>query len=261
MCNHILSGYNYVSCVTYDVVKIAGDGVMVYPKAKFISLAKIGVLGLVVAIYFYLPGAQEFASEGISYLRYRNFEGLRQFILSYGIWAPLTSIALMTLQSMVPLVPGIIITITNAWIFGWQAGALYSWTGALLGAALDFGIARWYGRPVVERFISSKYLTLTDNFLRRHGVMAVFITRLIPIIPFKVISYGAGLSKLTVWKFIAATAIGQTPAIVLYSIFGQNLTDNPLLAAAITTVLVVIGLMVYYFRDTFDRYIMPPQDK
>ena len=234
---------------------------MICPKVKLISLAKIGVLGLIVAIYFYLPGVQQFTGEGISYLRAHNFEGLRQFILSYGIWAPVTSIALMSLQSMVPLVPGIIITITNAWIFGWQAGALYSWAGALLGAALDFGIARWYGRPVVEGFIGIKYLTLTDNFFKRHGIIAVLITRLIPIIPFKVISYGAGLTKLTAGKFIAATAIGQTPAIVLYSILGQNLSHNLASVAAITTVLVVAGLIVYYFRDTIDRYIIPPKNK
>lgn len=234
---------------------------MAYPKAKFISLSKIGVLLLVIATYFWLPGVQQFTSEGISYLRCRNFEGLRQFILSYGIWAPLTSIALMTLQSMVPLVPGIIITITNAWIFGWQSGALYSWTGALLGAGLDFGVARWYGRPVVERFINIKYLKLTDAFFKRHGIMAVFITRLIPIIPFKVISYGAGLTKLTLWKFAVATAIGQTPAIVLYSILGQNLSHNVKLATAITSALIAAGLIVYFFRDTIERYLIPHKDK
>ncbi|HWR44763.1 TVP38/TMEM64 family protein [Sporomusa sp.] len=234
---------------------------MTRPEPKCIVFAKISVLGLVIAAYFWLPGVQQFATEGITYLRCRNFEGLRQFILSYGLWAPLTSIALMTLQSMVPLVPGLIITITNAWIFGWQYGTLYSWAGALLGAALDFGIARWYGRPVVERFISVKYLIFTDTFFRRQGVLAVFITRLIPIVPFKVISYGAGLTKISLLQFTVATAIGQTPAIVLYSILGQNLTHNFRLAAAITSLLIASGLIVYYYRDTFERYFIPNKDK
>ena len=75
---------------------------------------------------------KNFSIAGITYLRYRDFEGLRQFILSYGFWAPVASIALMAIQSLVPFVPGIIITITNAWIFGWQDGAFYSWVGAYL---------------------------------------------------------------------------------------------------------------------------------
>lgn len=231
------------------------------PKATFITFSKISVILLVIATYFWLPGVQQFTTEGIAYLRCRNFEGLRQFILSYGIWAPLTSIALMSMQSMVPLVPGIIITITNAWIFGWQYGSFYSWTGALIGAVLDFGIARWYGRPVVEHFISNKYLNLTNVFFKRHGIMAVFITRLMPIIPFKVISYGAGLTKLTLWKFIIATAIGQTPAIVLYSILGQNLSHNIKQAAVITSVLIAIGLLFYFFRNTIERFLLPHKNK
>ena len=234
---------------------------MTCPKTTYIALSRIGVLGLVVAAYFCLPGVQQFALEGMTYLKYRNFEGLRQFILSYGIWAPVTSIMLMTLQSMVPLVPGVIITITNAWIFGWQYGALYSWAGALLGAALDFGIARWYGRPVIERFVSINYLNFIDTFFKRHGIIAVFITRLVPIVPFKVISYGAGLTKLTLSEFATATAIGQTPAIVLYSILGQNLSHNIKAVVTITTILIVAGLIIYYYRSTIERYLTFPKDK
>ncbi|WP_094602693.1 TVP38/TMEM64 family inner membrane protein YdjZ [Sporomusa silvacetica DSM 10669] len=234
---------------------------MISSKNTYIVLSRIGVFGLIVAAYFYLPGVQQFASEGITYLQYRNFQGLRQFILSYGIWAPVTSIALMALQSLVPLVPGIIITITNAWIFGWQYGALYSWSGALLGAVLDFWIARWYGRPVIERFVSSKFVTFTDSFLKRHGIIAVFVTRLVPIVPFKVISYGAGLTRLTCCKFTTATAIGQTPAIVLYSILGQNLSHNIKAVIAITSLLIAVGLIAYYYRNTIERYLTFPKEK
>lgn len=234
---------------------------MTSPESKWITMIKISVLGLAIAAYYFFSGVRQFAAEGIFYLRGHNFEGLRQFILSYGILAPVTSITLMTLQSLVPLVPGIIITITNAWIFGWQYGALYSWTGALLGAILDFWIARWYGRPVIERFVSTKYLNVTDAFFKRHGIIAVFITRLVPLVPFKAISYGAGLTRISLCKFVTATAVGQTPAIVLYSILGQNLSHNIKAAAAITSLLVVAGLIVYYYRSAIERYFTFPKDK
>ncbi len=234
---------------------------MTRPNSRCMTLTKIGILGLAIAAYFFLPGIREFTAEGFFYLKCRNFEGLRQFILSYGIWAPITSIALMTLQSLIPLVPGVIITISNAWIFGWQYGALYSWTGAILGAVLDFGIARWYGRPVVERIVSMKYLNYTDAFFKRHGIIAVFITRLVPVVPFKVISYGAGLTNITVYKFLTATAVGQTPAIVLYSILGQNLSHNFKAVMAITAVLIVSGLIVYYHRDRIEQYLTSYKEK
>ena len=48
-------------------------------------LIKIGILAAAVAVYCFSPGIQEFISAGFSYLRSRNYEGLRQFILAYGV--------------------------------------------------------------------------------------------------------------------------------------------------------------------------------
>lgn len=218
------------------------------------------VLAAAVLAYFVVPGVHEFVANGILYLHHRDFEGLRMFILSYGVWAPLTSIALMTVQSMVPLVPGLAITISNAWIFGWEYGALYSWIGALCGAILDFGIARWYGRPVVEKFVKAKYLNMTDSFFKRHGILAVFITRLTPVIPFKIISYGAGLTAISFLNYAAATGIGQTPAIVLYSFLGQHLTRSIKAAILITTLLIVVSFLVYYYRNEIEQRLFPHKE-
>ncbi|MBP2626424.1 MAG: associated protein [Firmicutes bacterium] len=229
-------------------------------KAASIDICRIGVLIFAIIAYLYLPGLQGFLDAGITYLRYRDFEGLRQFILSYGEWASVVSIALMVIQSLVPIVPGIVITITNAWIFGWQYGALYSWIGALLGAILDFGVARWYGRLVVERFINIKYLTMTDMFLDKYGLLAVFVTRLTPIIPFKVVSYGAGLTIMPLWKFVIATAIGQAPATIMYSILGQNITHNLRITIAVTSLLVSICVIAYYYRGEIKRRIFPDKE-
>lgn len=220
---------------------------------------KISVLIVAVVAYFQVPGLQEFFSTGITYLRYRNFEGLRQFILSYGFWAPVASIALMAIQSLVPFVPGLFITITNAWIFGWQAGAFYSWVGGLLGAILDFGVARWYGRGVVERLVNDKCLNRIDEFLKKNGLLAVFITRLTPVIPFKVVSYGAGLTSMSLWRFIIATGVGQAPAIILYSILGQNITHHIHMAIALTSLIVLVSTAAYYYRETIKKRFFPNQ--
>ena len=224
-------------------------------------LYKVGILLIAFAAYLMVPGIQDFISISASYLKKRDFEALRQFILTYGMWAPVTSIALMTMQSLIPLLPGIVITITNAWIFGWVWGAVYSWTGALLGATLDFGIARWYGRPVVERFVKSSLLDKTNGFFRQNGVFAVFIARMTPIVPFKIVSYGAGLTKMPLSRFVAATGLGQAPAILLYSFLGRNLTRSFWLMVAFTMMLACAGAVTYYFRAEIERYLLSLCDR
>lgn len=216
-------------------------------------MLKIGILVVAVVAYFQVAGVQDFFSTGITYLRCRDFEGLRKFILSYGLWAPAASIALMVIQSLVPFVPGLVITLTNAWIFGWQAGAFYSWVGGLLGAILDFGVARWYGRVVVESLVKDKYLTLIDGFLNKNGLVAVFVTRLTPVIPFKIVSYGAGLTSMSLWRFIVATGVGQAPAIILYSIIGQNITRHIRMLIALTSLIVLISIAAYYYREIIKK--------
>ena len=223
-------------------------------------IIKIGVLAIVIASYYFIPAVHDFTGRGVGFLHRRDFEGLRQFILSYGMWAPVTSIALMALQSTVPLVPGLIITITNAWIFGVFYGAVYSWLGALAGAAIDFGIARWYGRVVVEKIVNKRYLEMTDRFFRRYGILAIFITRLTPIIPFKVVSYGSGLTNIKFFKYVLATAIGQTPAIFLYSLLGRHLAHSISVALAVTAFLVALGCLAYYYRDRIERYFFSDKD-
>lgn len=218
---------------------------------------KISLLIIIVAAYFQVPGLRDFFNAGITYLRYRDFEGLRQFILSYELWAPMASIALMIIQSLVPFAPGIVITLANAWIFGWQAGAFYSWVGGLLGAILDFGVARWYGRTVVERLVNEKYLIRIDGFLQKNGLVAVFITRLTPIIPFKVVSYGAGLTTMSLWRFIFATGIGQAPAIILYSILGQNITRHIRGTIALTSLIVILSIAAYSYREWIKKWFFP----
>ena len=228
---------------------------MAEPTTRYLTLLKISVLGSVIIAYFFLPGLQELVSAVFTYLRHRNFEGLRQFILSYGVWAPLISIFLMALQSLVPVVPGLAVTISNAWIFGWQYGALYSWTGALLGAILDFGIARWYGRPFVERLINTRYLTIFDHFFQINGILTVFITRLTPVIPFKVVSYGTGLTSISVWHYTLATAVGQTPAIILYSVLGQQMTRSIHITIASTTLMALAGCLLFYYRESIGHFL------
>lgn len=227
---------------------------MVQPRAGSLVF-KLGIAGLAAVAYFYFPGVREFSMTGLYYLQHRQFEELRVFILSHGIWAPAASVFLMVLQSLIPFVPGLIITVTNAWIFGWHFGAIYSWIGALLGAIIDFGIARWFGRPVVERFISPEYLDITNKFFQKNGVLAVFITRIIPVIPFKVISYGAGFTAISLFQFVLATGIGQTPGIVLYSILGQQLSHSFRAAVVVTSLLIAAGILIYFYRRDIERLI------
>lgn len=119
----------------------------------------------------------------------------------------------MVFQAVIAPLPAFVLTFTNGLLFGWGWGTLLSWSSAMLGAALCFWIARVLGRPVVERLVGgSKALAVSDLFFARYGNRAILIARLLPFVSFDLISYGAGLTPVSFWRFLVATGIGQLPA-------------------------------------------------
>lgn len=181
-------------------------------------------------------------------------EAFRDYLLGFGPWAAVVSIALMIFQSVAAPLPAFIITFTNGLLFGWLWGAVISWTGAMLGAALCFWIARSLGRPVVERLVGgSKALEISDLFFARYGDRTVLIARLLPFVSFDIISYGAGLTPIAFRNFLIATGIGQLPATLLYSYLGQNLTGSVKILFWVFSITIVIAIVGWTVGPRFVR--------
>ena len=101
--------------------------------------------------------------------------------------------------------------------FGWALAGVYA--GALLGAAAAFALGRGLGRDAVERFTGARVARL-DDLLRRRGLLAVIGVRLIPVLPFTAINYGAGLTAVRRRDYALGTAVGIIPGTVAYVALG-----------------------------------------
>lgn len=215
---------------------------------------KSGVLIFAVGLYLLVPAVRQFISSAVAALYAHHFGEFKAIILSYGFWAPVATIGFMVVQSLIPFLPGAVLTIANAWIFGWLWGACYSWVGALLGAMLDFGLARWYGRTFVEKIVNDRYLKVMNRFFAAYGPLAIALARLTPVIPYKFVSYGAGVTRLSFGRYVVATAVGQTPALLLYSYLGQHITRSMRLTVFITSLFVVLGVVLFCYRKSLEQY-------
>lgn len=191
----------------------------------------LGTIALSLAIYFAIPQVAEAINAVVRILTVKDpqeaIQGFREYLLGFGVWAPVVSSLLMVFQAVIAPLPAFVVTFTNGLLFGWVWGTVLSWSSAMLGAALCFWVARALGRPVVERLVGGTHaLDVSDVFFARYGSRAIVISRLLPFVSFDIISYGAGLTPVSFWKFLIATGIGQLPATILYSYLGQNLTGS-----------------------------------
>ena len=222
-------------------------------KKKKSLILKIGVLLLIIGIYLFVGPVNRFINQMIFYLSMLNLESLKQYILSFGIWAPIISFILMILQSVAAPLPAFLITFANAALFGWVKGALLSWTSAMAGAALCFYIARFLGRDTVEKLTSKFAIDSVDEFFNKYGKHTILIARLLPFISFDLVSYAAGLTSMSFSSFFIATGIGQLPATIVYSYVGGMLTGGAKLMMTGLLTLFALSILIYVIKKIWDE--------
>ena len=183
------------------------------PTLKFIALVAFVLLS---AAFF------QIADLG----RYVKPEAIRAAIQSVG---PLAPFLYLLIYSIAPVffVPGWIITIGGGLAFGAVWGTVLTVIGATIGATLAFFVARYMGRDFVARVLKEKFKTLNtlDEQAATHGFQVIFYLRLIPLVPFNVLDYVAGISKVGTRDYILGTFLGIIPGTFAYVYLGSALTN------------------------------------
>ena len=224
--------------------------------ARAIRLLRL-VLLLVAAtlfglLYLLSAGFRFEVNRAVGLLGRGDIVGLRDYILSYGLWAPAASCFLMVLQALVAPVPSFLITFANGLAFGVFWGWMLSLVGHVLAAAVCFWISRALGRVPVEVLVGRTGLQSADRWFARWGLYAVFVGRLIPGVAFDVISYAAGLTRMRFRSFLIATALGIFPQTFLYSYLGRQAPEYVglfMVTSALVVAVVAAVAVVRYRRE------------
>jgi len=170
-------------------------------------------------------------------------EAFVELIRGWGAWGVAGSIGLMVLHSFVPF-PAECLAIANGMVFGFVHGTLITWSGAMLGAWLAFGLARALGRPFVSRTVPARHLARIDGWTGDHGWSALLAARLVPVIAFNLINYAAGLVAVRWWTFTWTTALGILPLTLLMVLLGERMTAMPAWAWLLTAAVALVVWLV-----------------
>jgi uncharacterized membrane protein YdjX (TVP38/TMEM64 family) len=193
------------------------------PVARLVILLAVAFSGFLA--YSFTPLGE--------YLQPLAMEGFFESIKGYW-WAPLAFIGLYVILTVLG-VPMVILTFFAGFTFGALEGALYVMIGANIGANLAFDLARYLGRDFVSRYIKGP-IDRIDRRLRKKGFLRMLQLRLIPVIPFNVLNFAAGLSGIRKLHFALATMIGITPGTFIYAYTAASLMQVYLAGAALDEV-------------------------
>ena len=117
--------------------------------------------------------------------------------------------------------PAVVATILGGAFFGWFWGGVLAWCGQIIGTTLTHTLsARVARRPFQRIFGHHRLLQQLRNDV---GVVGLFRLRILPVAPFGVFAYVAGIAGLSLTKLLVATALGMLPSLVAYSYVGTQL--------------------------------------
>lgn len=166
---------------------------------------------------------------------------LIQSIHQLGWFGKLIYVFLLALAIVISPIPGTPLTIAAGLVWEpWVAG-IYGVFGVFLGSLIAYFLGRTWGRSVV-RVLTGKQIYLSNHKGEAFLGWVVFVVHLLPILPFDLISYGAGLAKLSFKIYATATLLGTIPCTFFLTYWGASFAIG--LPVALSIALVVALLLV-----------------
>ncbi|MBA3328364.1 MAG: TVP38/TMEM64 family protein, partial [Solirubrobacterales bacterium] len=150
-------------------------------------------------------------------------ERVRNAIEPLGAAGPIAFVVVSSLLTCA-LFPGPLLAASSGLLFGTALGTPLSIASATLGGVLAFCIARFAARDAIDT-LAGRRLRGVQDWIERRGFVAVLYARIAPGVPYHLVNYVAGLTRIRLGMFAAATTVGVAPRAFAYTALGGSLDD------------------------------------
>lgn len=204
---------------------------------------------LVLAGFIYLLHAYGF----IDYFTDR--QRLLSLIKEHRANAAFIFIGLQALQVVAAPLPGEATGFVGGVFFGTGSGILYSTIGLTLGSWIAFLLARFAGRPLVERVVKTETIKRYDYVMKHKGMFLAFLMFLVPGFPKDILCYLLGLGHMRQRDFLFVSTTGRLLGTTLLTLGGAFFRDKRY--GALFTLLGVslfLILLTMIYREVIERW-------
>jgi uncharacterized membrane protein YdjX (TVP38/TMEM64 family)/rhodanese-related sulfurtransferase len=192
----------------------------------------------------------------IMYRDQLNPAALEGWVNEAGVAGPLVFILIYIIGSVFFL-PGSVLTLAGGALFGPVLGTFYNLTGATIGAAISFLVARYLMSEWVEQKTGGRLKRLNDG-VENEGWRFVAFVRLVPIFPFNILNYALGLTRIKFSHYVIATYICMLPGGFAYTYLGyvgreavagdESIIQKSLLALALLAAVAFLPRLISAMR-------------
>lgn len=187
---------------------------------------------------------------------------LQVWLKTWGIWAPFAYILLYMIATVL-ILPSTALNLTGGALFGPWWGTFWTSWAAILAAIAAFAFTRTIGREIVAKRLAGRWQAM-DAEVQRGGLFYMFAVRLIPVMPYGLVNFAAGLTSVSFKDYLLGTILGTVPSVLPFVLLGSSGIQAirtgdvwPLMLALAMTGILVGGSTCYQHRHrsvkTFSR--------
>lgn len=192
------------------------------PERPRLPLAEIAItlggIAVLAAIFLAVPDLRD----SVRYAIQGDHEAVREEIDDLGAWGPLLIFALTIVHTVV-FYPAEIVDFAAGFAYGFFPALVLVMVGWIASGVLCWLIGGSVARPLLDRWLGAERFERIEARIERGGVTLLLAMRLIPILPFSIVSYAAGAARVPLWRFVWTTALGYLPITALSVYFGTRL--------------------------------------
>ena len=145
---------------------------------------------------------------------------LQHWLSQAGIWAPIVYIIVYIVATLL-LIPSTALNLTGGALFGPWLGAFWTSLAAILAAIVAFVFTRSVGRETVAKRLRGKWHAM-DAEVRQGGLFYMFAIRLLPLMPYGIVNFAAGLTSVTFKDYLLGTTLGTLPGVLPFVLLGSS---------------------------------------
>jgi uncharacterized membrane protein YdjX (TVP38/TMEM64 family) len=183
------------------------------------------VLGVAVALVF--PALRHAMGDAIS----GDTAGVRHDL--HGSAAGPLLVVWLAMVHVIVWYPAEILDAASGYVFGFGVGfplVLGAWVLSGLGS---YAVGRHFARPLLYRVAGERRFRRIEELIHRGGALVLIGIRLIPIMPFSLLGYVCGATRVPLWRFTWTTAVGYAPITAYFAYVGSQLegfsAEDPIL--------------------------------
>jgi uncharacterized membrane protein YdjX (TVP38/TMEM64 family) len=151
-------------------------------------------------------------------------------LTNLGIWGALISCLLITVESILPILPLCVFVTLLFYTFGNIIGFFISWLCTCLGCYFSFLLFRskvkdWFEKKLVNGKIK-RQIERIRAYIDNISISSLAVLVAIPFTPAFAINIAAGLSNMKPKKFITAILIGKIFMVYFWGYIGTTLIES-----------------------------------